>query len=911
MKRPAAVAVFVVCALVGIASHALAQGARDGKLIITVVDPQQGVLPDASVTLVGLEDATKAKTIAPVKANDKGIATIEGLTPGRYTIQGVFPGLETGWLRDIRVKSGDNKHVLVLPLRTMNETVEVGRDRQTQSSDRSVTFGSALTREQIDALSDDPDEMKRQLLQIAGSDATIRVDSFEGADLPPKAMIKSIHITRDQFAAESHAAGFGFVDIVTQPGVGPLRASVRSSFQTSALDGSNPLVQARGPAQSRNGGGTLGGTLIKDKADFSVSLNAFNNYSTPVLNTGLDANGNTKAVNLGIRQPSNNVGASGVFSWAITKDQTMKVFFNRGTSHFDNQGLGTNDNIGRQFSTNSGNWSLRVQEAGPLGRRFFTNTRFQILGSNSEAHSALEAPTILFLNELTNQGGAQRRGGTHTKNFTVNSDLDYVRGRNSWRAGIQVDGTRYRTNSFSNYLGTYTFVDKAAFDAGTPRSYTIRLGDPNIDYWNLALGLYLQDDLRLRKNLVLSYGVRYEAQTHVPDGLNLAPRAGLTWSPFKSGKTSLRASWGYFYDWLSTGTYQQTLSIDGFHQQQINLNNPTYPDPGPIGSAAPSDRYLLADNLPMAYNQRLSFSGSQTLSRRFNANVSYAHTYNYNMLVGENLNAPFAGVRPDARFANVIRAVPDARATTHSLSGGLSLNLSPMSPTSAGPAQAAMMGEGIRIVSIGGGGTSAGPWFQWRRGLYVSGSYYYRKNENDTDGAFAVPATGNLGLEWGPASFDTRHNGNFSISSSAFRNFSANISFNWSSAPAITIRTGTDDNGDLIFNDRPVGVGRNSVRTVGQWGSYAFFSYSIGLGKKTVAPPTGVGITMVNGVMSAATMSMPSQPRYRLSIGANVENLLNTANYSGFSGVITSQYYLKPTSVYGVRRVTFNVGLSF
>jgi hypothetical protein len=690
-----------------------------------------------------------------------------------------------------------------------------------------------------------------------------------------------------------------------------LRTSVRTSFQSSALDGKNPLVLRRGPAESRNGGGSIGGTIVKDKADFSVSVNGSNNYSTPMLNVGVDANGNTRAVNLGIRQPSNNFSGSGILSWAITKDQTMKFYYNRGSSHFDNQGLGTNDPIGRQFSTSSSNWSLRALESGPLGRRFFTNTRFQILGSNSESHSALEAPTILFVNELTNQGGAQRRGGTHTKNFTFNSDIDYVRGRNSWRAGVQLDGSRYRTNAFSNYLGTYTFTDKASFEAGRPRSYTIRLGDPNIEYWNVALGLYLQDDLRLRKNLTLSYGVRYETQTHVQDALNFAPRLGVTWSPFKSGKTSLRASWGYFYDWLSTGVYQQTLSTDGFHQQLINLNNPTYPDPGPIGTAAPTDRYLLADNLPMAYNQRLSFSGSQTLSRRLSANVSYAHTYNYNVLVGDNENAPVSGVRPDAQFANVIRTVPDARAVSHSVSSGLSLNLAPLSPSPAGAAQAAMMGEAMRVVAIGGGGPSQGPWFQWRRGLFVGGSYNYRKTLNDTDGAFAVPSTGNLALEWGPASFDTRHNGNVSISSSAFRNISININFNWSSAPAITIRTGTDDNGDLIFNDRPAGVGRNTVRTIGQWSSFGFFSYSIGFGKKTVAPPPGVAITMMNGVMSAASMSMPSQPRYRLSIGASMENLLNRPNYSGFSGVITSPYYLKPTSAYGVRRVTFNIGLSF
>ena len=96
--------------------------------------------------------------------------------------------------------------------------------RRSAAAERNtLTFGSALTREQIDALSDDPEEMRRQLLEMAGGDALIRVDSFEGAALPAKSQIKSIHITRDQFAAENHNAGGLFIDIITQPGLGAIR----------------------------------------------------------------------------------------------------------------------------------------------------------------------------------------------------------------------------------------------------------------------------------------------------------------------------------------------------------------------------------------------------------------------------------------------------------------------------------------------------------------------------------------------------------------------------------------------------------------------------------------------------------------------------------------------------------------
>src|SRR6185295_12910179 len=127
------------------------------------------------------------------------------------------------------------------------------------------------------------------------------------------------------------------------------------------------------------------------------------------------------------------------------------------------------------------------------------------------------------------------------------------------------------------YFGTYTFENMEAFEAGRPRSFTIRTGDPNIRYWNLQAGMYIQDDVRVRKNLTLSTGVRYELQTHLSDYNNVGPRFGVTWSPGKAGKTTLRGSAGIFYDWLSSGTYEQTLRVDGFRQRELNVPDPTFP----------------------------------------------------------------------------------------------------------------------------------------------------------------------------------------------------------------------------------------------------------------------------------------------------------------------------------------------
>ena len=121
-----------------------------------------------------------------------------------------------------------------------------------------------------------------------------------------------------------------------------------------------------------------------------------------------------------------------------------------------------------------------------------------------------------------------------------------------------------------------------------------------------------------------------------------------------------------------------------------------------------------------------------------------------------------------------------------------------------------------------------------------------------------------------------------------------------------------DENGDLIFNDRPAGVGRNSARTAGQWNVSGYFSYSFGIGKQQTNGPTGIMITSTGaGVLTATAMAPQAAPRYRILFSASLENLTNHANYTGYSGIMTSPYFLQPTAVQGVRRISFSMSLVF
>src|SRR4029453_18887775 len=203
------------------ADRALAQPVPQGSLQITVIDTTRAVLVGATVSVEGLDPATKTAKADPVQTSAQGIALVPRLVPGRYSLQVESAGFETVKLPEIRVRAGDNKQVVILQVEGHKEQVVVEQNRQQAAADRrGPSFGTTLTREQLEALSDDPNLLRQQLQEMAGPGAVIKIDSFEGGALPPKAQIRSIRISRDQFAAEFHSAGGTQIEIITQPGLG-------------------------------------------------------------------------------------------------------------------------------------------------------------------------------------------------------------------------------------------------------------------------------------------------------------------------------------------------------------------------------------------------------------------------------------------------------------------------------------------------------------------------------------------------------------------------------------------------------------------------------------------------------------------------------------------------------------------
>jgi hypothetical protein len=879
LRRTSALALMVWLA----AACGFAQSPAAATLRVTVVDPSNAVVVGATVSATPGDEAAGGATAARGVTAEGGVATIANLPPGRYTIQAEFPGFEARVLKDVRIRPGDNKQVAVLQIPKVEQSVTVGQDKQQAASDpHGPAFGTTLTREQIEALSDDPQTLQQQLQDMAGPGAVIRVDGFDGSPLPAKAQIRSIRISRDQFAAEFHSAGGVSIEIITQPGLGPLRYNTSLVSRGGAFSARSPFVANKGPESNTQYGLGVGGGLIKNKSSFNVGVFGNNSFDTPIQTVALPSGG-TRSQTLPLRAAHDNLFVSGQMDYALTLDQTLRFGYNLSRFTNDNLGVGGYDGPERAFANENTNHNIRVQHYGPLGRRAFTRSRLQLFIAGSDSRSQTNAPTIR-VNDAFTSGGAQVSGGEHSTRLNYGTDLDYVRGRQSFRTGVTLDAAWVRSDSAVNLLGTYTFDNLDAYVAGRPSNYTRRIGDPNLSYRLFQGAFYLQDDIRPKKSLTLSAGVRYEVQTHVGDKANVGPRVGLTWAPFKGGNTTLRGSAGIFYDWLPGSTYEQSLRVDGFRQQEVNILNPAFPDPGSLALASPTNRYILTDGYEMPRISRVSAGIDQTLFKVARVSTTYSYQHGGRLARGLNLNAPLDGVRPDPAFRNVIEVVSDADSWQHQLQVDANINPGALLPAFKGPR-----------ISLK------------RTTVFVN--YSLAKLENNSDGPFAVPATGNLGLERGPSADDVRQRLNVNFNNQIVRNLIASFNVNAQSAGAYSLLTGRDDNGDGIFNDRPSGIGRNTLRAKGQLTLNLLLGYQFAFGKTAALPP---GIGVFGGGNSAQVRTFDQgTARYRLGFFARASNLTNRPNFFGYSGTQLSPFFGKPTAVRDMRKIDVGLTLTF
>src|SRR5258708_37039964 len=136
----------------------------------------------------------------------------------------------------------------------------------------------------------------------------------------------------------------------------------------------------------------MGGSGIKRRASCWIVANSKASLDTPYYH--YFTSDGAVVEGLAPRQPRDNMNFYGLFDYAVTKDQTLRMSLGRNQSTGKNIGIGGLNLLERGYTTEDNTTTLRIQEAGPLGRRFFINTRAPPTRSRAAATSRFSERTI-------------------------------------------------------------------------------------------------------------------------------------------------------------------------------------------------------------------------------------------------------------------------------------------------------------------------------------------------------------------------------------------------------------------------------------------------------------------------------------------------------------------------------------
>ncbi|MPY86892.1 MAG: hypothetical protein GEU99_03125 [Luteitalea sp.] len=844
-----------VCpASVRAAAASAAQEAAAGSLVVEVSDALEGVLPGATVTLVGpLPGETRTFEIT----SGRGEVLFDDLVPGRYRLRVELASFELAEVDEVEIRAGRRtRHEVTLSLSGFTDEVVVGEEAAGRRL--SDSFSDTMPEEEIEQLPDDPEEMATFLQELAGPDAELRVNGFEDGELPPKSQIQAIRIRSDPFSPDMHSAGRPRVDIITKPGSSTWENRVNIGFRDQSLDARNAFASERGAGQTRRLEWDLSGPLVKNKTSIALEVGGTSAFDAQTIVATRPEGPLSDVVNQEFQQMNVEVR----LDHALTSTHTLHAEYQRRTGERGNLGVGQYDLAERAYANEDFRNILRISDMGTFGKKVFNEFRLEYSWEGEDVRSLSDAVTIDVQNAFT-EGGAQRGGGSRERELEIENDLEFrLNDQHNMRMGFEAELGRSRTDEWENTSGTFTFASLADYEARRPLQYTQRVGSPLLDYSRYELGWYIYDEIRLQENLQLGLGLRHEFQSHLADWNNFAPRVSVGWTPGgDDGNTTLRGGFGISYDWYDTDVYEETLLVDGVQQRDLIIRNPGWPDPlaGSFETEGPPpSRVQAAEDLVMPTRRRISVGVEHELTDALELGFNVFDEVTSNQFRGLNINAPIDGERPYPEFGRITEVRSIGRETER----GFDLRL--------------------RVRSE-------------ERRLFGFARYRYSREMNDGEGALSLPADSyDLAAEWSPAGGDIRHRIFGSVSLRLPYGLGVGLRGDLSSGAPYTIRTGFDDNGDTVTNDRPAGVGRNTER--GSWQRDADLRLSW---------------RSDDGPERRGRRDDRNQPRRGLELYIQVRNLFNTTNFTNYSGVVTSPYFGQPTAAGSGRRLELGTRLFF
>ncbi|HLK68972.1 MAG TPA: carboxypeptidase regulatory-like domain-containing protein [Bryobacteraceae bacterium] len=955
-----------------------------------LADDSGAVIPAVNVTVTG-NGATKT-----TQTQADGTYSFAGLAPGQYTLSVNVAGFAP-FSKVVAVNAGNAVQVPIqLSIRAEKQEVTVQAEAGPAVSVEPDNNATAMVIKgaDLEALPDDPDDLSDALQALAGAGSgpnggQIFIDGFSGGQLPPKESIREIRINQNPFSAEYDRLGFGRIEILTKPGTDKLRGSVMLMDSDGIFNSRNPFSTIKPDFSTRMWSGNLGGSLSK-KASFFMDFNRRDVQNNSIIVAQyFDPNTLAQsAINTAVVTPSTFMIIAPRLDYAITANNTLTVRVEERLNSAQNAGLGGTrlpapySNLGYDSSGNGQN--VMVTETSILNPKVVNETRFQFF-RNWSASAGNMLPQINVAGSFVTGGNGL--GDTHdlTRHLELQNNTSVSHGTHTLRFGFRVRRDSDQSNQPGGFNGTYTFLggvepllnsaNQIVLDSsgnpvtetltslqqyernvaltlagltqtqiqtlgGGPSRFNIQAGQAYISAARWDAGPFVQDDWRMRPNLTLSFGLRYETQTLVSDHRDFAPRFGFAWAPGKPGvgkqKTVVRGGFGLFYDRIGLGLFETAALNNGINQLQYTVYNPTfYPAIPSLSSlsAGQNTIYKVDPNLRADYSMQAALGVERQLPR----NTTLALTYSFNRSAHLSqmvpINTPLPGsFNPALPLSATNGLFPygySAGTIFENESGGL-------------------MRQHMLMVNFN-------TRFSSKVSLFGNYSLNYAK---DLPSSPSDPY--NFGLDWGRSTLDRRHN--FILIGNIVAPLGLRLS------PFVTLRSGQpydvlsgeDLYGDTLTNARASFVSStacgNVVRSADSvcspFGTFTTTynvanpsnlvprnyltmpglvsvnmrisrTFGFGGGKKNARPdqqgfgmppggmmgmggggrgpggpggggPPGGGMGGPMGMMGGGGST---EHPYNVTLSLNVENVFNHVNPGGYQGIITSPYFLQATSV--------------
>jgi hypothetical protein len=687
------------------------------------------------------------------------------------------------------------------------------------------------------------------------SGATLIVDGMEAVKAGVSASgIQEVRINNNPYSAEYARPGRARIEIITKPGGAQYHGAFNLLFRDYRLNARDPFALTRPPEQRRIYEGNLIGPIGAGKRTvFVITANREeDDLQSVVFATGLQGD-----IRQNFPNPARNTEFSGRVSHQVTDKSTFAAFYSFQDRTVKNQGVGgfnlpevaTNFRFREDIVRFSHSWIASpklVNQTNLLLGRYFAPT-----------DSVRQAQRIIVQEAFTG-GGAQADFNRTEEHWTLSQILTYTSGKHLVKAGVQVpDFSRRGVNDRTNNLGTFFFSSLADYRQSKPFAFVRQQGRTKVNFWEIILGAFVQDEFRARPDLSIAVGLRYDWQNYFnEDSNNLNPRLSVAWAADKARKTVVRGGFGFFYDRTGPGPISDLLRFDGERLRRYVITNPGFPDPlanGQSLGAQPNSVVRLAPDTIIPFTAQYSVGVERQLQKTLALTVSYIGTRGMNLFRSHDVNSPLPplfAARPDAKFTVIRQIESTGRMTGHSLEVGLRGNVS----------------------------------------RYFNGmiQYVFGRAWNDTSGINAFPANSyDLTGEWGRADFDIRHRFNLLGAVKAGKVFNLGMNLALNTGAPYTLTTGRDDNRDSQALDRPAGVGRNTLEGPGfaqldlRWSRDFFLTKT----KKEKGP--------------------------MVTFAADAFNVFNRVNYAAFVGNLSSPFFGRAIASRPARRLQFSFRFTF